>query len=85
MDARSPQRSPQEAGVDTPRRGADHIAPDCAGQNFYAIDRGLRDLLPLYLPADDFSRLEPHFDRLGALRAGGWMSWRGSPTSIRRC
>ena len=27
------------------RRGADHIAPDCAGQNFYAIDRGLRDLL----------------------------------------
>ena len=70
MDARSPQRSPQEAGVDATRRGADHIAPDCTGQNFYAIDRGLRDLLPLYLRADDFSRLQPHFDRLGALAGG---------------
>jgi acyl-CoA dehydrogenase len=52
------------------RRGADHIAPDCTGQNFYAIDRGLRDLLALYLLPDDFRRLEPHFDRLGALAGG---------------
>src|SRR6202163_3642821 len=52
------------------RRGADHIAPDCAGQNFYRIDRGLRDLLRLYLAQDDFRRLEPHFDRLGALGGG---------------
>jgi acyl-CoA dehydrogenase len=52
------------------RRGADHIAPDCAGQNFYAIDRGLRDLLALYLLPDDFRRLEPHFNRLGALAGG---------------
>ena len=52
------------------RRGADHIAPDCAGQNFYAIDRGLRDLLAHYLSPDDFRRLEPHFDRLGALAGG---------------
>ena len=44
MDARAPQRSQQEAGVEAPRRGADHIAPDCAGQNFYTIDRGLRAL-----------------------------------------
>jgi acyl-CoA dehydrogenase len=51
-------------------RGADHIAPDCAGQNFYAIDRGLRDLLALYLSPDDFEHLEPHFDRLGALAGG---------------
>jgi acyl-CoA dehydrogenase len=51
-------------------RGADHIAPDCAGQNFYAVDRGLRDLLALYLLPDDFRRLEPHFDRLGALAGG---------------
>ena len=54
MDARSPPRSQQAAGVDIPRRGAAHIAPDCAGQNFYAIDRGLRALLPLYLTPDDF-------------------------------
>ena len=52
MDARAPRTSPDAAA--TPRRGADHIAPDCAGQNFYAIDRGLRDLLAHYLPPDDF-------------------------------
>jgi len=52
------------------RRGADHIAPDCAGQNFYAIDRGLRDLLRIYLEPNDLRRLEPHFDRLGALAGG---------------
>ena len=51
-------------------RGPGHIAPDCAGQNFYAVDRGLRDLLHLYLEPDDFRRLEPHFDRLGVLAGG---------------
>jgi acyl-CoA dehydrogenase len=52
------------------KRGPDHIAPDCAGENFYALDRGLRDLLTLYLAPDDFRRLQPHFDRLGALAGG---------------
>jgi alkylation response protein AidB-like acyl-CoA dehydrogenase len=66
MDARSPQRVQKDA----PRRGADHIAPDCAGQNFYAGDRGLRELLRIYLPADVFSHLEPHFSRLGQLAGG---------------
>src|SRR4249919_349113 len=70
MDAPSPRTSQDAASQSGLRRGADHIAPDCSGQNFYAIDRGLRDLLRLYLPADDFSRLEPHFDRLGALAGG---------------
>src|SRR5882757_2041915 len=64
MDAHSPRTSPDL------RRGADQIAPDCAGQNFYAIDRGLRDLLAHYLAPDDFRRLGPHFDRLGALAGG---------------
>lgn len=54
----------------TRNRGPDHIAPDCAGQNFYAIDRGLRDLLRLYLEPNDFRRLKPHFDRLGELAGG---------------
>jgi alkylation response protein AidB-like acyl-CoA dehydrogenase len=53
-----------------PHTGADHIAPDCAGENFYAIDRGLRDLLRIYLEPNDFRRLESHFDRLGALAGG---------------
>ncbi len=51
-------------------RGANHLAPDCAGQNFYAIDRGLRDLLQLYLEPNDFRRLQPHLHRLGALAGG---------------
>jgi alkylation response protein AidB-like acyl-CoA dehydrogenase len=68
MDALSAHRpASTEAGGD---HGARYIAPDCAGQNFYAIDRGLRELLPLYLPAEIFRRLEPHFDRLGKLAGG---------------
>jgi acyl-CoA dehydrogenase len=68
MHAPAAQKSFETA--QNPDRGADHLAPDCAGQNFYAIDRGLRGLLPLYLEPDDFRRLEPHFDRLGALAGG---------------
>ena len=66
MDALS-ARPPFAVDAD---RGPAHLAPDGAGQNFYAIDRGLRDLLPLYLAAEDFSKLEPHFDRLGQLAGG---------------
>jgi acyl-CoA dehydrogenase len=53
-----------------PIDGADHIARDCAGLNFYEVDRGLRDLLPLYLSPDDYRQLTPHFHRLGALAGG---------------
>src|SRR3954447_5336853 len=53
-----------------PADGADHIARDCAGLNFYEIDRGLRDLLPLYLAEDDYRQFAPHFHRLGALAGG---------------
>lgn len=66
MDALSARRAP-DTGL---RRGADHIAPDAAGQNFYAIDGGLRDLLTHYLSPADFRHLEPHFDRLGRLAGG---------------
>jgi alkylation response protein AidB-like acyl-CoA dehydrogenase len=66
MDALS-ARSPFAIDAD---RGPAYLAPDGAGQNFYAIDRGLRDLLPHYLAAEDFSKLEPHFDRLGQLAGG---------------
>src|SRR5882762_7427140 len=53
-----------------PAGGANHIARDCAGLNFYEIDRGLRDLLPLYLTDDDYRQLAPHFHRLGHLAGG---------------
>src|SRR6266851_5665807 len=74
MDALPSQKSFAEA--QNPARGADHIAPDCAGANFYAIDRGLRDLLELYLAPDDFHRLEPHFDRFG--RDEDWIDYHSS-------
>ncbi len=70
MHAPPSHKSVDKAQAQDLGRGPDHIAPDCAGQNFYAIDRGLRDLLQLYLEPDDFRRLEPHFDRLGALAGG---------------
>jgi alkylation response protein AidB-like acyl-CoA dehydrogenase len=53
-----------------PAGGAGHIARDCAGLNFYEIDRGLRDLLPLYLAEGDYRQLAPHFHRLGSLAGG---------------
>ena len=68
MDARA-TRSPV-AALEDQDSGPCYIAPDCAGQNFYALDRGLRDLLPLYLTPEDFRHLEPHFDRLGGLAGG---------------
>jgi acyl-CoA dehydrogenase len=70
MDALPARKSFDTVEPQELRRGADHIAPDCAGENFYAIDRGLRDLLQAYLAPDDFRRLQPHFDRLGALAGG---------------
>ncbi len=52
------------------RAGSDWIAPDCAGMDCYATDRGLRDLLAIYLPAATRAVLEPHFARLGQLAGG---------------
>src|SRR6516165_5244707 len=65
MDALSTRHGfPSEKARD---RGPAYLASDCSEHNFYAIDRGLRDLLPLYLAPRDFRALEPHFDRLGML------------------
>ncbi|MEO8651280.1 MAG: acyl-CoA dehydrogenase family protein [Hyphomicrobiaceae bacterium] len=43
------------------------IAPDTTGLNFFRADASLSDLLQLHLPADLWSHIEPHLDRLGAL------------------
>src|SRR5688500_14431437 len=50
--------------------GSDAVAPDCAGQDFYALDRGLQQLLALYLPANLRAQMEPHFKRLGVMAGG---------------
>ena len=52
------------------RIGSDWIAPDCAGMDFFAIDRGLQDLLRIYLPDDVRTHFGPHFSRLGQLAGG---------------
>lgn len=46
------------------------VAPSCRGQNFFQIDRGLRDLLPLYMDGPLLAHLEPHLDELGRLAGG---------------
>jgi len=46
------------------------IAPDCAGLNFFDVDHSLRDLIPLYLGAEEQDVLTPHMQRLGAVAGG---------------
>ena len=73
-DAGSAQRAPhvQKAGEVAAASlvASNLVAPDCRGQNFYRVDRGLRDLLPLYLDAAPLAHFAPHFDRMGELAGG---------------
>src|SRR5499427_2755796 len=61
---------PLERGAPASAGASDGLAPDCRGLNFFRIDASLRQLLPLYLDGPTLGRLEPHFDRLGALAGG---------------
>src|SRR5262249_1827467 len=73
VNGRSSKRPIQgKATVLLPARvgAASPIAPDCSGQDFYAIDAGLQQLLALYLPATLRLQLEPYFVRLGVLAGG---------------
>lgn len=59
----------------TPTQAADPdaggpLARDCAGMDFYAIDRGLQDLTRHYLAPSHFAHLDAHFRRLGKLAGG---------------
>lgn len=46
------------------------LAPDCAGADFHEADRGLRDLLSVYVAPEVHARLAPHWARLGVLAGG---------------
>ena len=46
------------------------LATDCSGWDFWATDRGVRDLVALYLDAGIHTKLKPHFARLGKLAGG---------------
>ena len=62
--------SPFSTASAQPAAAPSPLAQDCSGQDFYAIDRGLQDLLRLHLDPAIRSRLEPHFARLGQLAGG---------------
>ncbi len=47
-----------------------HIAPDCAGMNFYDIDRSLHTSLRLNMEPATLSHFEPYFTRLGEVAGG---------------
>ncbi|MGI8925259.1 MAG: acyl-CoA dehydrogenase family protein [Tepidiformaceae bacterium] len=51
-------------------QSSNKLAADCAGKNFFEIDRGLQDLLGLYLPGAAGEHFRPHFERLGELAGG---------------
>lgn len=54
----------------TSRQSSDKLAPDCAGLDFFAIDPGLQQLLPLYVPQAELQHFLPHLKRLGQLAGG---------------
>jgi len=52
------------------KRGADWIAPDCHGQNFYRLDPAFRSILRHYMAPDLHAHVEPQLDRLGGIAGG---------------
>ena len=46
------------------------LAPDSSGQDFFGVDRGLQQLLAIYLPPEVHEHLHAHFCRLGILAGG---------------
>ncbi len=50
--------------------GADWIAPDCHGENFYDIDPGFKALLKFYMDPKLHAHMEPHYEHLGGLAGG---------------
>ncbi|HET7885890.1 MAG TPA: acyl-CoA dehydrogenase family protein [Bradyrhizobium sp.] len=57
-------------GRDAAARRSAALAPTCRGANFYAIDGGLRDILPLYMDDALLTHLKPHLNELGELAGG---------------
>ena len=64
-----------------------HPIPDRHGVNLFTSDPALRELLPLYLPADLVAHLLPHLSRLGALAGGvlDELAHERRPATRRRC
>lgn len=54
----------------TSHQSSDKLAPDCAGLDFFELDPGLQQLLPLYIPKEELQYFLPHFQRMGQLAGG---------------
>ncbi|WP_428533851.1 acyl-CoA dehydrogenase family protein [Rhodopila sp.] len=54
----------------SPSRAVGHIAPDCAGMNFYDIDNSLHASLRLNMDAATYRHFEPYFSQLGGVAGG---------------
>ncbi len=51
-------------------KGAEWIAPDAHGENFYQIDPAFQAILKHHMTPDLHAHLEPHLDRLGEISGG---------------
>ena len=69
--------------IDALPEGSEALARECAGQNFFAIDQSLQDLLALYMSDGLRTHMWPHFDRLGKL-AGGHLDELAQHFQVRR-
>jgi alkylation response protein AidB-like acyl-CoA dehydrogenase len=65
---RGPAR-PSQAAL-PPSRAIGHIAPDCAGMNFYDTDDSLHASLRLNMDKAAYEHFRPYFSRLGAVCGG---------------
>ena len=52
------------------RTGADWLAPDCQGENFYDLDPAFGAILPHYMAPALHDHLQPHLHRLGGIAGG---------------
>lgn len=69
-DAANARGESRAARLTVPRRGSDHIAPDCRGLNFFDIDESFRDLVTLYMEPKLRAHMEPHLRQMGELAGG---------------
>ncbi len=67
-------RDDKRAAAGTPElpgsTAVEHIAPDCAGLNFYDLDASLHTSLRLNMDPDVHAHFEPHFSSMGEVAGG---------------
>jgi alkylation response protein AidB-like acyl-CoA dehydrogenase len=64
--ARGPNDGVRDDGRSAPL-GSKAVAPDCRGEDFFALDASLRSLLDLYMDGPLREHMWPHLQRLGRL------------------